>query len=423
MVKLSPAMRLRLRRCFFDFSFTNGGLKAFFAGVSLSVPFYAEFFSWYFACFLVIPLFFYVAFFDRRLKWPHSAILPMIALLMLHWVALIYTDTRFEAQVVKDMIVALFLFSIYFFIDEDVLSGFFVSLIPLGVISALAGLAKAALLDRGYLVGFILDSCYYYPAGSALCINYNNLGLLWLLSALACIRNRFWLFVPILIAAGALSSSRRFLVLMIFLPVIMVIVEGRMGLIRSLVLIIFSAAIVFLVTDSESFERFRFGSEPYTVIGVSKETQETGGGEVFTNINRSEPSVMLGTMADGTLGTASRLDFWQLAFSSAGLSPQGWSYHEFFSCEFSSCAGFSYPHMPVLSAWIIGGALFGVVAVFFYAWPLWVVWRRNSVFHISLLMISLPYSLISGDTVFSLPIFVSCMLVALSSVPKKNLAI
>lgn len=395
--------------------------KGFWGGVAMSAPFYAEFFSWWWAGLLIVPFLLLLFIHREKVKCPHAAVLPMIALLLLHVVALGVSDTVYESQVVKDLIVASLLLVIYLLADEDTSVGFFYFLVPLALVTALLGLVKAGLLDRGYLIGFVIDSCPYDPPGSALCINYNNLGLIWLVGILGCLNKRLWWLLPLLIAAGALSGSRRFVVLMVFIPVVWVLVEGRSAVAKSLFIALFSTVLVYGVTDPVSFDRYRLGDEPFRVLefkfGAKEGVEST---HITAKINRSAPMAMLGTMADGTLGTGSRLDFWKLGASMLSWVPQGWSYHEVFSCSFSPCSEFNYPHMSIMTEWIIGGVIFGLVAIAFYAWPFSLIWRAKRVLPIALFVVALPYSLISGDTVFSLPICIACMLVALSSVRRNT---
>lgn len=393
--------------------------KGFLGGLAMCTPFYAEFFSWRWAGLLVVPFFLLVLIRREKVKCPNWAVLPMIALLLLHAVALCLSETAFASQVIKDLIIASFLLVIYFLADEDTSVGFFYFLVPLALVTALLGLVKAGLLDRGYLVGILIESCSFNPPGSTLCINYNNLGFIWLVGILGCLNKRFWWLLPLLIAAGALSGSRRFVVLMVFIPIVWVLVEGRSAIAKSLCIALFSTVLVYVVTDPVSFDRYRFGGEPFRVLEFKfgAEVAEIVESSHFTaKINRSAPMAMLGTMADGTLGTGSRLDFWKLGASMLSWVPQGWSYHEVFSCTFSPCSEFNYPHMSIMTEWIIGGVIFGFVAIAFYAWPLSLIWRAKRVLPIALFVVALPYSLISGDTVFSLPICIACMLVALSSV-------
>jgi hypothetical protein len=57
----------------------------------------------------------------------------------------------------------------------------------------------------------------------------------------------------------------------------------------------------------------------------------------------------------------------------------------------------------------------------FYFWPAWSIWRNKSLWGLILIIVAMPYSLISGDTVFSHPLYLACMLAALSAVPRKSL--
>lgn len=399
--------------------------KGFWGGVAMSAPFYAEFFSWRWAGLLAAPFFLLVLIFRKNIKPPHVAVLPMVALLLLHLAALGMTDTVFASQVVKDLIIASFLLFIYVLAGDDTAGGFFYSLVPLALITALLGLVKAGLLDRGYLLGFLIESCTYYPPGSALCVNYNNLGFMWLVGALGCLRKRLWWLLPVLIAAGALSSSRRFVVLMVFIPVVWVLLEGRSVLFKSLLVGFISAFLIYAVSDPASFQRYRFGVEPYRVLEFNLDSnfaivQVLESSDSVPKINRSTPMAMLSTMADGTLGTESRLEYWKLGTSMMGWFPQGWSYHKVFSCSFSPCSEYNYPHNSIVTEWIIGGVVFGLVAIAFYAWPFLLIWRTKSVVEISIFLFSVPYSLMSGDTVFSLPACIACMLVALSAARKKE---
>lgn len=389
----------------------------------MASSFYAEFFSWSLAALLSLPFFISILIHREKIKLPSAAILPMILLIGLHATALIFSHTIFAKQIIKDLIIASFLIYIYSLAGREMLSGFFSILIPLALITALFGLMKAALLDRGYLIDFIFQNCSPYPAGSALCINYNNLGLIWLVAALGCMRKRWWVLIPVLLAAGALVSSRRFLILMAFLPFIYFSIEGKLSIIKSLFIIAFSVTIIQSTSNPASFERFRFGDEPFQIINTEKikissftvANPKLNNAAKPPSINRSTPEAILGTMADSTLGTGSRLDLWKVGLSMLSYFPHGWNYHQIFSCLFASCTGYSYPHMSIMTEWIIGGVIFGFIALLSYTWPFYIIFLKKNNMATSLFLISTPYSLISGDTVFSLPICLSCMLVALSA--------
>jgi hypothetical protein len=381
------------------------------AGLAFAVPIYNEFFYWYISITLLLPLLFCLIQVGFVVRKPNAALIPFGLLFIFYVLVSLIKPSEYAGHITKELMLALYLFLIYLVSSEESLSGFFDAIIPLGVITALIGLIKAGLLDRGYLIGYIIDSCNSYPAGSGLCLNYNNLGLIWLIACLGCINRGLWYWIPLIIAAGALVGSRRFLVLMFFVPVIWFYFRRYFTIAKAFILVFLSFLIINLTSSPESFERFRFGAEEYKII-LSYGKPEM---DASININRSTPSAILGTMSDGTLGTSSRLDLWAYAWDLVSFKPQGLSYHIKFSCEFSGCADYVYPHSSILSAWLAGGFIFAVVAVFFYLWPLYSVFASGSIISISLLLISMPYSLISGDTVFSIPIFISAMIVALSS--------
>lgn len=392
--------------------------RGFWAGVALASPVYAEFVPWVWTTILVAPLVILVLTQRERVGLPPVSIAPMLAMFLLHLTALGFSHTDFQQTVIKDLVIALLLLLIFLFADRRSFDGFMFAVIPVATVAAIAGLAKAALQDRGYLVGYILDSCYYYPAGSSLCVNYNNLGLVWMIAILGCIKFRWLVLIPILLAAGALVGSRRFLLLMMLLPFVWLFYHKWKGFVPLAVISLSSFLLLNVVSDPDSFERFRFGAEPYTVIlpSIDPNANALDGGHV--SINRAIPSAMLGTLADGTFGTASRLDLWGLGVAQLGWLPQGWAYHEVFSCQFSDCTQFIYPHASILSAWIAGGVVFGIVALLFYAWPIMAVWQRGDFIPLVLTVFAVCYSLISGDTVFSLPVALGSMLVGLSSIER-----
>jgi hypothetical protein len=388
--------------------------RGFWAGVALASPVYGEFVSWVWTTILVAPLVIFILTQRERLNWPHVSIAPMVGLFFLHLTALWLSHTDFQQVVIKDLIVALWLLLIFLFADRRSFDGFMFAVIPIATVAAMAGLAKAAMQDRGYLIGYILHTCDYYPAGSSLCVNYNNLGLVWMIAILGCIKFRWLMLIPVLATAGALVGSRRFLLLMMLLPFVWLLYHKWKGWVPLAVISVSSFVLLHVVSNS-GFERFGFGAEPYIVVlpSINPNAIDSEGGDV--SISRTVPSAMLGTMADGTFGTASRLDLWGLGVAQLGWLPKGWAYHEVFSCRFSDCTQFIYPHSPIISAWIAGGVVFGLVAVLFYVWPIFSIWRGGDFISLVLVVFATPYSAISGDTVFSLPVTLSAMLVGLSS--------
>jgi len=389
---------------------------AFWAGLSLAAPFYALFFSWRIALILAIPLCIKIVLLKQVPLKPSPALLPMLFLMLVHLGGLLFSVTPFISQIIKDLILTSILLLFYLFSNKDSLRGFFVALIPLGVVTAALGLIKAALLDRGFLWPGIIGGCDTYPAGSALCVNYNTLALLWLLSALATLQfgNIWW--TPLLLAAGALSSSRRFLLLLPILFLLKIFAEKRLRLLSVIFLISSTMAVVLIVSDPQSFERYRFGDKPFKEIHFPNGIRDGLLSSMSdSKIGRSTPAAILSTVSDGSLGFSSRLEFWRYGLDRVGWFPSGWSYQEEFSCAFGQCAEISYPHAPIISEWIIGGAASALAAILFYVAPMWLVFQKGSSWAFGLLVLALPFSFLSGDTIFSQPTYLAVLFVSLST--------
>lgn len=401
----------------------------FWGGVAMSSPFYAEFFSWRYSLFLIIPFLFFRLCKPWGLKKPAMVYLPMVSLLFLHFAALLFSDTRFSDYIVKETILACSLLLIALLSDGDIQKGFFASIVPLAVVTACLALVKAGLLDRGWYIFFIFEKTSSYPPGSALHVNYNNLGFLWLVASLGLLKSRFYGALAFLVAAGLLLTSRRFVALILFLPIFWFFLQGRLAVSKIFKVLILSVVLIFVVADPDSFNEYRWGHKEWSFLEVDianilhKKTGFVSDTARMENISfdnafvsTSDPVKIVRTGINNEyFGTASRLEFWSLGWSLIGFFPQGFSYHEAFSCAFSPCSDYHWPHMTIISEWIIGGVVFGFISVLFFFWPFFFVVRSKNLVSIGLYVLFLPYALISGDTVFSLPICVSCMLVALGS--------
>lgn len=400
----------------------------FWAGVAMSIPFYSEFVPYGWAAILMLPLVLGLLAWRTTLRLPNICVYPILIIMMSHLVALLFSSSQYEWNVIKELVITSLLLCIYIIGDEDSINGFFCAIIPLGVTLSVFGLLKATALDRGYLIRPLLEICQSYPTGSAFCNDYNMLALIFLVSIVGCISTNRWMFVPLIVAAGLLSGSRRFIVLSAFLPVIFLFLIKSNPFIKICTTAAIAFALVNLVSNPTSFEEYRFGDKMYKVIPDSRiesgHQQFTKKNELDNNvikINRSTPSAMVGTLNDGKLGTSSRTEYWKLGLSLAAWLPSGLSYHEIFSCTFSSCDEFHYPHMPIISEWIIGGFFIGILSILFYVLPVFVTLKHGSLPAFILILFTLPFSLISGDTILSVPMYIACVLVALNTVRKKQI--
>ena len=90
-----------------------------------------------------------------------------------------------------------------------------------------------------------------------------------------------------------------------------------------------------------------------------------------------------------------------------------------------SLRSLDYPHFPILSEWLVGGLAGAVVAVAIYFFLFRSIWRSGRAGWTSgsnaIALAVVPYSLLSGDTLFSIPQFIIvCLLAQIHPASGKN---
>ncbi|WWT40003.1 hypothetical protein [Nostoc phage Nsp-JY10] len=396
----------------------SDGVSEMWAGVALSSPFLADLLGWKVAALLFLPWLIASASRRPKLSFP-VPVIALVGLLLVHALALATTSTPFSAVLIRDAVIASFLIAVAISVDgafyKQCAKGFFYSVVTVASASACLGLLKLGLQDRGYLLGFIVNSCPgQYPQGSNLCTDYNLMGMLWLvgLSGAAASRVKKKNLAPLLLmvlimAAGLTVGSRRFLVL---LPAFIIgwlwmciAADGMKALPKEVAAVLAVGALSWLaiaiVADPENFERFRFGKEPFTVIG---------GGSGGSAPNRAYPEVIGQTIFSDGLG--SRLDRWKLGlelFASRPWTGYGFAYHEIFSDRFVGGRFIDHPHMPLLSYSLIGGAgLFFVVLLLYAGLGIGAIRSPQEVVVTGIpvaFILATGIAFISGDNLFSIP--------------------
>ncbi len=393
---------------------------------------------------------------DISVRWRRlpSQVWILVAIGLIHLAATALTDTPYRYQVFRELVFAsvlLFVFVTSSFVKNMngavIVDGFYTAIITLAVVTASLGLVKCALLDRGIMVDVLLDhfSIKSYPPGTSLKSDYTAAGMLWLTAAFACAalsvvkRNmKYALLIPILIAAGLLSGSRRFLLAVIFVPVFWIAAallyqnKHRIGKIILTSLLTMSAGYVLsiIVADQKSFAQFQSGDKAWRILHLSDvyrgrlDFAKPPSDTVIKPPFRAYAEVMIGTVNSATsYGTDSRQERWSFAVDEIKAAPffgVGFSYHKVFSCKFVQCNHIDYPHAPMLSAWLIGGFLgFALVLWFYISVLVLFVTAGRSIFvtGIPAILIALsPFVLVSGDTIFSLLHFLSGVFVLLLSI-------
>lgn len=397
-------------------------------GVALSSPFLADLIGWRLSITLVIPWLFLCFVARPKLEFI-PPILALLGLVAAHLVALALSETPFAMKSLRDITLSCLLIAIAATASratfQSITRGFFLSVIAVGVCAATIGLLKHGLQDRGYLLGPFIAACPgQYPQGSNLCTDYNLLGMLLLVSMTgaatwrAGLRSKFsLLLLTILIAAGLTVGSRRFLLL---LPVfflgwawIEIRTSGTSSLrteVPVMAAVLLGAwALVSLVTAPEIYETYRFGKRPLTVLFNTE-------GESASPPNRAYPGVIAATILSEGLST--RMDRWQLGANLVLEKPilgHGFYYHDAFSHRFNGRLGVrDYPHLPLLSAGVLGGVgLMGIVLWLYIRLGLLALLSSRSVVTSGAplaFILTSGVAIISGDTIFSIPQWIAMAL-------------
>jgi hypothetical protein len=391
------------------------------------------------------------------------AIVWLVLLLgLLHLCGLRLGPTSFWPRVIVDMGIVGAGVGVFLLGREEtegsgtrMMEGFFAALIPFVSVTAAVGLVKAALLERGILLGFLL-SLYpdQYPPGSSLRADTALFSLSMLVAGMgvAIVRlsgRRSWtstacavLALAVMVSAGMLTESRRFLVLSLLIPCVWFAVSfwesakrelPRRVMISFVGLLIAMGVLFWLIhtptpIGTVSVVGLTGIAQPKVSEGRADPTPASGPGPVKaeTTVRQTDPTTiyrLFDTMGAGqAFGLESRTGRWGLGATlladRAWLTGIGFSYHEVFSCRFAECAFLDYPHFPLLSEWLVGGIAGALAAAAIYGLLFTSVlrsgWRGWTSGSSAVAVAVLPYALLSGDTLFSIPQFIVVCLLAQS---------
>ncbi|HRN87732.1 MAG TPA: O-antigen ligase family protein [Hyphomicrobium sp.] len=427
--------------------------RGFLVGAALTTPFLVNIVPTWIAALFALPLLADIAFRGIRLRaaFRLTPLLGIIYALALANLLAIET-TPYKINVVYAMIwsgatVGLFLLAM----DEqdrpdEIIKGLFSCLAPIAALFAVAGLIKHVLQIEGYVFASLIDTCVSgYPQGTSFCGDYNLYALFLAVGAIGLSvivlsrKHSIWMTGLLLVAlsavlcAGFYVGSRRFMFVVLLVPMLWVAYalwsrppKEVLGL-ALIPLIVTSALYAGVNQRAEAMSDYRnIAIEEVVadwfskVIGHTAEVREDPREEAAYEEPKKDvhwprtvsPEGLAKTMTPSEgFGLASRLDRWslglQLVEENNYVSGSGFSYHEVFACRFVNCEHIDYPHSPILSAWIGFGIVGLLLALGFYAvtiYNLFVAGKAGLLSGASAVTLAvMPYSFISGDTIFSLP--------------------
>jgi len=357
---------------------------------------------------------------------PSLIVGAVLALAVIHLVSLLVSTTPFRWDVSRDLIIALACSAIFLSVASipttRVSDGFFAVVTPLAIAISALGLVKFGFQKAGLVFAPIVDACGYISVGTTFCGDYNMYALFLLIGAIGVVVRHFakpspinMVWLSVVLCAGFFAGSRRFIFLLPLVPAMWVFLayrhhgtgpDFRQSVRQITFVFAVLAAAVWLTPTGVYKANVMLG------VGYGGLTINDASGQP---IGPTELSALLGSMSkDEGYGLGSRSDRWRLGVKLIAESPvvgHGFAYHEAFSCKFVKCQFIDYPHAPILSAWLMAGLLgLAAVCIFYFAIA-GSAWRAGTDGIASgatpLMLAVLPYSLISGDTVFSLPMTIS----------------
>jgi len=422
--------------------------RDFFAGMAMATPFVGAMipYPWLFIALAAgVPFILHIA--HAGIRFPQFNRIPRIiwftALIgTVHLYGLWIGPTAYWPRTIADMTLAAA--GVFVFLagrerskeHGEMLVGFFTVLIPFAVAVAGFGLFKAALFERGCLLGFIFERYgNLYPSGSSLKDDYNIYSLSLAVAGVGMVVNTLKghgsaariaftvVGLAVVISAGVLTPSRRFPIAALFIPGLWlsagVFLFPRSEWSRRIFIpiAVTACAVLFLCTAIRSslpvshYQVFSLaGSSPSPVVSQDR----------IYNVGTATGRLLETVRKEHSYGFASRTDRFVLAkdilVDRAWLAGIGFAYHEPFSRRFTAGSSMDYPHFPLLSEWLIGGVIGALTALTIYlslSHTLWCLGLRGWMSGMTpIAFVVLFYSLLSGDTLFSAPQFIIACLLA-----------
>jgi len=364
--------------------------------------------------------------------------LPFIAvvgtLAVLHILGIALNSTAYSYLIGRDLIWALAIVVISLFGPAesqaaDTVRGFTAAVAVFVSILASIGVIKFALQREGVVFQALIDSCGVpYPQGTVVCGDYNLLALSMLFGAIglsSIVLNRqkpfdlpaFFLLVALslTLTAGFFSGSRRFAfaaTLVLVMWSLHALWTGRflhvlkLALLPTLLTVAFYAGLNAPKNATKDTDIVIVAS-PSWMDSTPKPSLQ---GNDHSNPYLLAPRTVSTTALATTIELGSRWDRWRYAVSL--LAEDGFligglfSYHEKFSCRFVGCKTVDYPHSTLLSATLAFGVVGALLAILFYALAVFNIWAAGKAGWLvgvsPIVVAAMPYSLLSGDTVFSI---------------------
>lgn len=304
-----------------------------------------------------------------------------------------------------------------------IIEGFSKVILFVSIALAVLGAAKYIMSLNGVRLDFLKGNSQLYPWGTSLVGDYNFYSLTLFIGGF--ITLRYWVcstsslraglyggIFTVLFCVALLAGSRRFWVVspILFGVYLYYINRVSKGLNIKLKWRDFIAGVVVVLLFLSGY---RYISNPVCIDSVDKV-------ECLSHASQIDSRSAEFIQSKGVSGVPSRTERWMHVFNgeiTAKLLGGGFGYRKDYGCLFNKCKVDDYPHAPILSAFLYGGlvAAFLTAALFFYA--LFIAYqliKSRSIFaDLAFGLVAVViFSSVSGDTLFSLPVFFSMLIIA-----------
>ncbi|KYG69898.1 hypothetical protein AZI85_16015 [Bdellovibrio bacteriovorus] len=395
----------------------------FYAGIALATPFLASVLPsavLYLSLLTLVPFCLFVLSKVRcaDLRYFNFLIGAFSVLLLTYVFSLFTTGTPFVFEVVRGIVGALVLISVYLLgrtspeRNTAMYDGFTFALIPVTLILSILALIKMSLLMRGSEVPFMNMP---YPQAASLKSDYNIFAFTMLFAALLALGKLIY---------GKNAKPKRLLYLLMFtLFAVCSIASGSRRILIMAPLVMGSFFAIGAIKNGRTKKTWKLLLTGASVLVVMLVVFKVTYFNVFMKYLLESMSV------DNLLGFLSRVDRWAMGWDliskQSWFKPMGFAYHKVFACHFNDCTIYDYPHLTIFSEWLVSGILGLILSVAIFCFIMRLIVKAGNLGVVTgvsfIAAAAVPHALISGDILVSNPQFLGVLLVLCSLCDQKDL--
>jgi hypothetical protein len=207
--------------------------------------------------------------------------------------------------------------------------------------------------------------------------------------------------VPLILVSGFFTESRRFLILIPFVILFFTLFYKHKIPLKWVAC--YATLLVTIIFFQETTSIFLIG-EPITILNAKNSDN------VLTIVDStSNLSSLINTLFTSQAGFDTRLPKISLGLELLDRAPMGFDYHHHFLSQEDNKIVYDYPHLTLLSQYLIGGGALLFISIIFILTPIFILFLRKEWAYLFLMILSFAYFQISGDNLLSVPNLITIM--------------